>query len=258
MSPAEAPIVPAESLSVLSAAPPVLPPDLMSLPPPLRPATVPQREEVLKEAAACLAKGQTVLLAQCPGFGKTTFVLSLIQKGGITFMFVPTCALQAQVLLDLRSLKVPAVSLHDVLNSRLGTVPVVNMYSAVVGIFDHMPQAYPFVRTALERRKAPHIVVDEVHLVQDDSCYRFKFQRAGELGLQLAQTADDFRVPWLLMSGTLRVEDEKKVCDALSIKEIHFNLRGPTRLANVSFKIVHCASFADACAKASGLGFRVC
>jgi hypothetical protein len=258
VSPAEAPIVPAESLSVLSAAPPVLPPDLMSLPPPLRPATVPQREEVLKEAAACLAKGQTVLLAQCPGFGKTTFVLSLIQKGGITFMFVPTCALQAQVLLDLRSLKVPAVSLHDVLNSRLGTVPVVNMYSAVVGIFDHMPQAYPFVRTALERRKAPHIVVDEVHLVQDDSCYRFKFQRAGELGLQLAQTADDFRVPWLLMSGTLRVEDEKKVCDALSIKEIHFNLRGPTRLANVSFKIVHCASFADACAKASGLGFRVC
>jgi hypothetical protein len=53
------------------------------------------------------------------------------------------------------------------------------------------------------------------------------------------------------MSGTLRVEDEKKVCDALSIKEIHCNLRGPARPANVSFRIVHCASFADACAKAS-------
>ncbi len=50
------------------------------------------------------------------------------------------------MLLDLRERKVPAVSLHDVLDSKLGTVPVVNMYSAVVGIFDHMTQAYRFVR----------------------------------------------------------------------------------------------------------------
>lgn len=220
-----------------------LPPHDVVLPP-SAPAIL--RNEVLSVAAASINKSQKVLLAQYPGFGKTTFVLSLIEQGGIIFMFVPTLELQKQVLRDLQKRSAPSVSLHDVLSCG-ETLPIVNMYSAVVGIFDHIPYAYRFVRTALELGKVTRIVIDEVHQILQDSSYRFNFNRAWELGSRLEAAA----IPWLLVSASLRVDEEQTLCRALNIKSIDCVLRGQARPAGVSFKIVHCASFADACKKAA-------
>jgi hypothetical protein len=77
----------------------------------------------------------------------------------------------------------------------------------LVGIFDQIPDSAQFVFEArsLDTTSSCLLVIDEAHQVLQEK-WRLVIHRAWELGSRLKHR--NITIPWLLLSGTLRPEEE--------------------------------------------------
>ena len=68
---------------------------------------------VQKKVVQAVDRGEVVLLAQKPGFGKTRLMLELCTQARFTLIFTPTKPLQTQIIKDLKALSLPCASMHE-------------------------------------------------------------------------------------------------------------------------------------------------
>lgn len=201
-----------------------------------------------------------VLLAQRPGFGKTTLMLELCTRERFAMVFAPTKPLQQQVnavtrananssnrsylliktqiIKDLQQKGVPCASMHTVMEQS-AQVAVANN-CVLVGIFDQIPDSAKFVIEARSCEKTCLLVIDEVHQVLQEK-WRLVINRAWELGSKLKQ--HKVACPWLLLSGTLRPEEDQPLAEALCIPRIHTVLRGNSRTDNLTVEVSVISSY---------------
>ena len=108
--------------------------------------------------------------------------------------------------------------------------------SVLVGIFDQIPDSEKFVFEASSNHHTSSclVVIDEAHQVIQEK-WRLVMNRAWELASQLKQR--NIVCPWLLLSGTLRSEEEQPLAEALAIQKIHTVLRGSARTDNLIVEV---------------------
>ena len=147
---------------------------------------------------------------------------------------------KTQIIKDLRQKSVPCASMHDVLDQS-PQVAVANN-RAIVGIFDQMPESAKIVLEAATCGKEPFIVVDEAHQLTQEK-WRLSLNRAWELGSRLKQ--QDLKCPWLLLSGTLRPNEEQTLAEQLALPKIHTVLRGSARTENLILEVIISSSLID-------------
>jgi superfamily II DNA helicase RecQ len=121
-------------------------------------------------------------------------------------------------------------------------IPVSNLTSflivanncALVGIFDHMPDSAQFVIEATRCNKTCLTVIDEAHQILQEK-WRRVINRAWEFGSRLKHR--NVVCPWLLLSGTLRPEEDQSLAEALAIQKIHTVIRGSARTDNLIVEV---------------------
>ena len=114
----------------------------------------------------------------------------------------------------------------------------------LVGIFDHIPDSAQFIFEAMSCNKTCLVVIDEAHQILQEK-WRLVINRAWELGSRLNHR--NVVCPWLLLSGTLRPEEDKPLAEALAIRKIHTVLRGSARTENLIVEVS--ALSCNACVK---------
>lgn len=137
----------------------------------------------------------------------------------ITFVFT-------QIIKDIKAKGLPCASMHEAMDQS-AEVAVANN-CVIVGIFDQIPDSAQFVFEAmsLDTTSSCLVVIDEAHQVLQEK-WRLVIHRAWELGSRLKHR--NITIPWLLLSGTLRPEEDQPLAEALGIPTIHTVLRGSAR-----------------------------
>ena len=130
--------------------------------------------------------------------------------------------------------------MHDALDQSPQVVGANNR--AIVGIFDQLPKSAQFVLEAATCGKKPFVVVDEAHQLTQEK-WRLALNRVSELGSRLKQ--HDLKCPWLLLSGTLRPNEEQALAEQLALPKIHTVLRGSARTENLILEVIISASLID-------------
>ncbi len=137
-----------------------------------------------------------------------------------------------QIIKDLNAKGLPCASMHEAMEQSYQVAVANNC--ALVGIFDQIPDSVQFGIEARCRDKSILVVIDEAHQILQEK-WRLVMYRAWEFGNQLTQ--QNVVCAWLLLSGTLRTEEELPLADALSLVRIHTVLRGSARTENLNVEV---------------------
>jgi hypothetical protein len=127
---------------------------------------------------------------------------------------------------------IPCASMHKA-KEQSAQVAVANN-CVLVGIFDQLPDSARFLIEARSCNKNCLVVIDEVHQILQEK-WRLVIYRSWELCSQLTQ--QKVACPWLLLSGTLRPDEDLPLAEALSLSKIHTVLRGSARTENLNVEV---------------------
>jgi hypothetical protein len=177
--------------------------------------------------------GENALLIQRPGFGKTRIIIELLASNSFFLVLVPTTALRDQMVVDIRAKGFLCLSGDETMNQDPDCI--VAQHHAGVWIFDNMPHLAPVARAGVAANKQTAIVIDEVHQLNQDKSYRFIFNRAWELGSLLSLL--NGKLSWILLSATVRRDEEELLFQALNLTKFENVIRGSTRIPGTQVDI---------------------
>lgn len=140
--------------------------------------------------------------------------------------------IKTQIIKDLKAKGLPCASMHEAMEQSADVAVANNC--VLVGIFDHVPDSAIFICEARSLHRTCLVVIDEAHQVLQEK-WRLVINRAWEFGSRLKQRNID--CSWLLLSGTLRPEEDQPLAEALAIPKIHTVLRGSARTENLTVEV---------------------
>jgi autonomous glycyl radical cofactor GrcA len=173
-----------------------------------------RRAQVQGEVFAAVRRGQNTLVVQQAGFGKTFMCMRLLSQTNFVLFLVPTNQLLKQMVADITQLGHPCKSWGPD-QSKGDASNIVASSVAVVAVFDHMHELASVAKVAKDCKKEVIVVADEAHQFIKDRDWRRILNRSWELSSQLREAK--VKAAWILLSATLRAEDDCNLAEALQV-----------------------------------------
>ncbi len=173
-----------------------------------------RRAQVQGEVFAAVCNGKNTLVVQQAGFGKSFMCMRLLSQTNFVLFLVPTNALLKQMVADITQLGQPCKSWGPD-QSKGDAWNIVACSVAVVAVFDHMHELASVAKVAKDCKKNVIVVADEAHQFIKDRYWRRILNRSWELSSELREAK--VKAVWILLSATLRAEDECDLAEALQV-----------------------------------------